>query len=220
MWAKIILRDARDAGVASATLYSAKSALRIRSEKFGVEGWQWSLPPKEDPDPSSGHKVQDLRNLRNGRGGGSPQFPYISEGDGDIEGYEGGGGEAHDHHLPEDSRGSKGSATPRGWRRLTPGGGRGDQAPRGVGLERSGGTGPGPRGSGAIPPGLGSGVYSPPTAPPPTPMGRINREEKNFAHLCRILYLWPVIQDIIDTVDTKAPARLPPPEARPKEVLP
>lgn len=58
MWAKIILRDARDAGVASATLYSAKSALRIRSEKIGVEGWQWSLPPKKILIPPRGTRFR------------------------------------------------------------------------------------------------------------------------------------------------------------------
>ncbi len=117
MWAKLILRDARDAGVAQATLYSAKSALRVRSEKIGVEGWQWSLPPKEDDDPPSGPKDQNLRdlhNLQNGRVSASPDSPYVSEDhedDDDDEGYEGRRGKDRDHHLRSPSRPP--SSTPR-----------------------------------------------------------------------------------------------------------
>jgi hypothetical protein len=50
MWAKQVFRDARDAGVQEITLRRAKTALRVRSEKIGVEGWQWSLPTKDDHD--------------------------------------------------------------------------------------------------------------------------------------------------------------------------
>ena len=109
MWAKIILRDARDAGVAQATLYGAKSALRVRSEKIGTEGWQWSLPTREDDDPTPDHhdqNVHDLHNLQKRAGGGSPHSLYVSEDDEDDEGYEGGegkGGGHPQHHLPGDA---------------------------------------------------------------------------------------------------------------------
>ncbi len=109
MWAKLILRDARDAGVAQATLYAAKTALRVRSEKIGVEGWQWSLPTKEDDDPPARddvphvHDVHHVHHVQNGRGHHRPNSPYIWEGvEGveDVEGGEGVGGDVGHHHLP------------------------------------------------------------------------------------------------------------------------
>jgi hypothetical protein len=50
--AKQVFKDARDAGVAEITLRRAKTALRVRSERQGTEGWAWRLP--EDDHPPSG----------------------------------------------------------------------------------------------------------------------------------------------------------------------
>jgi hypothetical protein len=88
MWAKTVLRDANDAGVSRATLYTAKTQLRVRSEKVGTEGWQWSLPTKEDDDPPTGQDLQDvqhLQHLQNLRNKGGPDPAYIKE---DTEGLE------------------------------------------------------------------------------------------------------------------------------------
>jgi len=123
MWAKLVLRDARDAGVAQATLYAAKTALRVRSEKIGVEGWQWSLPTKEDDDPpadANHHDVRDLHNLQNGRGHHSSNSLYIWEGvEGveDVEGYEGVDANDRQHHLPGGIGGDADAllADPPGW---------------------------------------------------------------------------------------------------------
>lgn len=107
MWAKAILRDARDAGVAHATLYSAKAILRVRSEKVGVEGWQWSLPTKEDdalPTDANHQNHHDVHNLQNGHGRHHANSLYIREGyEGveDVEGYEGLDADVRQHHLPD-----------------------------------------------------------------------------------------------------------------------
>src|SRR5829696_388279 len=50
MWAKQVFRDAEEAGVAKITLRRAKTQLKVKSEKIGVEGWQWELPAKGDHD--------------------------------------------------------------------------------------------------------------------------------------------------------------------------
>jgi AAA domain len=95
MWAKQVLKDARDAGIAQATLYSAKTRLRVRSEKIGVKGWQWSLPTKEGTTPLSDEDVQNVQNvhsLQNLHREHSSNSPYLSEdpeGPEDPEGYEG-----------------------------------------------------------------------------------------------------------------------------------
>ncbi len=123
MWAKLILRDARDAGVATATLYGAKTALRVRSEKIGVEGWQWSLPTKEDDDPPADANVPDVHHVhhvQNVRGHHHPNPPYIWEGDEgveDVEGSEGVGGDVGHHHLPGGMGGDADAllADPPGW---------------------------------------------------------------------------------------------------------
>jgi len=47
MWAKTVFKDADDAGIAKTTLKRAKALLKVRSDKIGVEGWQWSLPDVE-----------------------------------------------------------------------------------------------------------------------------------------------------------------------------
>ena len=78
MWAKDVLRDANDAGVARPTLYTAKAKLRVSSDKIGTQGWQWSLPEGDDPDPH--HNVHNLHNLQSKR---TPDPALIKE---DIEG--------------------------------------------------------------------------------------------------------------------------------------
>jgi hypothetical protein len=123
MWAKLILRDARDAGVATATLYGAKTALRVRSEKIGVEGWQWSLPTKEGDDPPADANVPDVHHVhhvQNGRGHHPPNSPYIwegGEGVEDVEGSEGVGSDVGHHHLPGGLGGDADAllADPPGW---------------------------------------------------------------------------------------------------------
>jgi hypothetical protein len=55
MWAKQVKQDARDAGISDATLRRAKTALRIKSEKIGVEGWQWALPEKPRREDAHEH---------------------------------------------------------------------------------------------------------------------------------------------------------------------
>jgi hypothetical protein len=108
MWAKAVLRDARDAGVATTTLYSAKTALRVRSEKVGVEGWQWALPTKEDddlPTDANHHNHRDVHNLQNGHALHSTNSLHIREGGEGIEDVEGGEGVSpgvQHHHLPAD----------------------------------------------------------------------------------------------------------------------
>jgi hypothetical protein len=119
MWAKEIVQDAIDAAIAQATLYTAKAALRVRSEKIGVEGWQWSLPPEEDddqPTPPDEQDVRDLPNLQGSCSDRSSNPPYISEDVEGLEGYEGGRSDdcAADLSDTSDHRGGKGHArTPR-----------------------------------------------------------------------------------------------------------
>ena len=88
MWAKQVQKDAGDAGVSQATLNSAKAVLRVRSEKIGIQGWQWALPTKEDADPPADANHQDVHDLQNGHSQLPTDSPYIWEGDEDNEGYE------------------------------------------------------------------------------------------------------------------------------------
>jgi KaiC/GvpD/RAD55 family RecA-like ATPase len=76
MWARQIYRDSNDAGIAKRTLDSAKSVMRIRSEKVGTEGWMWSLPDKRDTH----HDVRDLRDLRDVQNDDRSDTAYIKEG--------------------------------------------------------------------------------------------------------------------------------------------
>jgi len=64
MWANTILNDARKAGVSQTTLYRAKAQLRVKSDRIGEEGWQWSLPTK-DEDPGEGSQDPDNEYLDN-----------------------------------------------------------------------------------------------------------------------------------------------------------
>jgi RecA-family ATPase len=60
MWAKQVFKDADAAGIAKITLKRAKANLRVKSEKVGVEGWQWTLPDREgDQDHQINHDPVD-----------------------------------------------------------------------------------------------------------------------------------------------------------------
>jgi putative DNA primase/helicase len=114
MWANTILNDARKAGVSQTTLYRAKAQLRVKSDRIGEEGWQWSLPTK-DEDPGKGSQDPDneyldnlgnLDNLHsmgealytdsNNNGNGHmedchdnlPKLRYLSEGSQDCQDYQ------------------------------------------------------------------------------------------------------------------------------------
>jgi len=96
MWARQIYRDANDAGIARRTLESAKSHMRIRSEKIGTEGWQWSLPEKEgrkegteeeeDREKDIHHDVRDVRDVHDVQNANRPNPAKNKEG---REGREG-----------------------------------------------------------------------------------------------------------------------------------
>ncbi len=51
--AKQVLKDARDAGISEKTLYRAKSAIKVRSEREADGSWTWHLPTLDD-DPNKG----------------------------------------------------------------------------------------------------------------------------------------------------------------------
>jgi KaiC/GvpD/RAD55 family RecA-like ATPase len=99
MWARQIYRDANDAGIARRTLESAKSHMRIRSEKIGTEGWQWSLPEKEGRKESTEEEehrendihrdVRDLRDVHDVQNANRSNTAYIKEGRKGREGREG-----------------------------------------------------------------------------------------------------------------------------------
>jgi putative DNA primase/helicase len=104
MWAKQVQMDARDAGISSGTLANAKAALRVRSEKIGTEGWQWSLPDKEGDkdedtkteDPSHLSGLYGLYHLQNPGNGAAPHSAYVYEGNKDDKGTKGGKGSKED----------------------------------------------------------------------------------------------------------------------------
>jgi len=83
MWAKQVFKDARDAGVKEITLRRAKTALGVQSEKIGVEGWQWRMPDKGDPDRPTKRDdhVDHVDHLQKSNGSSSPNSLYIKEGD-------------------------------------------------------------------------------------------------------------------------------------------
>jgi KaiC/GvpD/RAD55 family RecA-like ATPase len=82
MWARAIYRDANDAGIAKRTLETAKSVMRIRSEKVGTEGWMWSLPDKD----RTHHEDRDVHDVQNDK---LSDTAYIKEGRKGREGREG-----------------------------------------------------------------------------------------------------------------------------------
>jgi KaiC/GvpD/RAD55 family RecA-like ATPase len=106
MWARAVYRDASDAGIARRTLEDAKSAMRVRSEKIGTEGWQWSLPEKKD----TYHDVRDVRDVRDVQNSHRSNPPKNKEGREGREGREvrNGCGEGRDlpsnGHLSSDER--------------------------------------------------------------------------------------------------------------------
>jgi hypothetical protein len=95
-WARVIYRDADAAGISKGTLLIAKSALRVRSEKIGTDGWQWSLPEGTNPEGTNHrHPFDSLEPLEplepsNSRvHSGHPQSAYIKEGTKDVKGTKG-----------------------------------------------------------------------------------------------------------------------------------
>jgi hypothetical protein len=119
LWAKHIFRDAGDAGIAQATLYSAKTMLRIRSEKVGVEGWQWSLPPEDGDETTTEHdvhKVHHVQDVQNPHYGYCLDSPHISEGYEDDEGCEGNEHRVSDYHGDHLLDGNGRGPAPRGER--------------------------------------------------------------------------------------------------------
>jgi len=84
-WARQIYRDSNDAGIAKRTLDGAKSVMRIRSEKVGTDGWQWSLPD----EGRDHHNVRNVRNVHNVQNDNLSDTAYIKEGCKGCEGCEG-----------------------------------------------------------------------------------------------------------------------------------
>jgi KaiC/GvpD/RAD55 family RecA-like ATPase len=106
MWAKTVYQDADAAGISKGTLLIAKNAMRVRSEKIGTEGWQWSLPPEGDnPEGTkrgADYNLSHLSHLSNLQSERDSESPYIKEGTKDVKGTKGTKG-AHvgvDEHLP------------------------------------------------------------------------------------------------------------------------
>ena len=88
--AKSVYRDAEDAGISRGTLLIAKTALRVRSEKIGTEGWQWSLPPEGDnPEGTKTTPVNTFSTFstfENPEDNASPNSAYLWEGTKDDKG--------------------------------------------------------------------------------------------------------------------------------------
>ena len=108
IWAKQVYKDARDAGISDASLRRAKAVLRVRSEKIGVDGWQWSLPskgPEDDHRRKAEHVeyvelVEHVEHVQDRNESFSGDSPYVKEGAQGAQGAQGGLLE-HDHdHLP------------------------------------------------------------------------------------------------------------------------
>jgi len=92
MWAKQVFRDAEEAGVAKITLRRAKTQLKVKSEKIGVEGWQWELPAKGDHDHDhlTAHDhvdpLEHLEHLPINKGNTARNTNYKAEDDHDAQG--------------------------------------------------------------------------------------------------------------------------------------
>jgi hypothetical protein len=106
VWAKQVYKDARDAGHAEITIRRAKTALRIKSERCGTEGWAWRLPDEGDHRgrlEGDDHHDQDehvdqVDHLQGGASGNSAYFREDDHGDQDDQGDH---GSQDDHvHLP------------------------------------------------------------------------------------------------------------------------
>jgi hypothetical protein len=116
MWAKQVFKDARDAGVAEITLRRAKTALRVKSERQGTEGWAWRLPEDDHPplggdgegDHSPTHDKDDQDDrLRRSDKGAPKNTAFIKEDDhGDQDDHDHAHADDHDHdHLPPGAEG-------------------------------------------------------------------------------------------------------------------
>jgi hypothetical protein len=89
VWAKQVYKDAKDAGVAEITLRRAKTALHVKSERCGTEGWAWRLPDKGDHRPPGGRgdhhdqdeQVDQVDHLRRGASENSAYFREDDHGD-------------------------------------------------------------------------------------------------------------------------------------------
>jgi hypothetical protein len=91
-WARVIYRDANDAGISRGTLLIAKSTLRVLSEKIGTEGWQWSLPEGSNPEGAKNtypldslEPLEPLAPSNSQSPSGRPESAYIKEGTKDVE---------------------------------------------------------------------------------------------------------------------------------------
>jgi hypothetical protein len=96
-WARTIYQDAHSAGISRGTLLIAKSTLRVRSEKVGTQGWQWSLPEGTNQDPTGPDKgegtkdspipdsLEPLEPLIPSISGEESESPYIKEGTKDAK---------------------------------------------------------------------------------------------------------------------------------------
>ena len=107
MWAKQVYKDARDAGISDASLRRAKAVLKVRSEKIGADGWQWSLPSKGSEDDQR-QKVEHVEHLQDSNESSPPYYLYIKE---DAQGAQGAQGELPEHvhaHLPEGDEATNG----------------------------------------------------------------------------------------------------------------
>jgi hypothetical protein len=82
--AKTVFKDAHDAGIAEITLRRAKTALRVRSERQGTDGWAWRLPDED----AHGHGVDNvdlLEHLPHIGDGVSEYSPYVKGDDHDDQ---------------------------------------------------------------------------------------------------------------------------------------
>lgn len=103
VWAKQVYKDAKDAGVAEITLRRAKTALHVKSERVGTEGWAWRLPDEGDHPPGGRGRrddqdehVDQVDHLRGDAPENSAYFREDDHGDQDDHGDHG-GWDDHDH---------------------------------------------------------------------------------------------------------------------------
>jgi hypothetical protein len=113
VWAKQVFKDAHDAGISQGTLYLVKPQLGVRSEKVGTDGWQWSLPKKDDGDGggrngpdalSSSEPLEPLEPLSSSDPG-TENYAYLGEGtkdDKDTKGDKAAKGEQGPHRRLTD----------------------------------------------------------------------------------------------------------------------
>ena len=103
VWAKQVYKDAKDAGVAEITLRRAKTALHVKSERCGTEGWAWRLPEKEEDHRPPGGRADRHDQDDHLQAGASENSAYFRE---DDQGDQGDQGDHRGHvdrvrdHLP------------------------------------------------------------------------------------------------------------------------